>query len=105
MSVLPAKPLSPRLVLALSIVGPGLGHLATGRTSRALGFAFSTVLFAILTWKLSPPGHSFVGQHAGGLFIWALSVPDAYRHAKLKHARWVNDAGRVTSSVPRALSV
>jgi hypothetical protein len=27
---------------------------------------------------------SFVGRHAGGLFVWALSIPDAYRRARLR---------------------
>ena len=29
------------------------------------------------------PDQSFIGRHAGGLFVWALSVPDAYRRARL----------------------
>ena len=83
-----SKPLHPKAVLLLAIVGPGLGHLALGQPRRALGFAFFTVLFAALTWKLSPPGTSFVGQHAGGLFVWAMALPDAYRAAKVRDVLW-----------------
>lgn len=88
------RPPHPKLVLALSALGPGLGHLALGRPLRALGFAFFTLLFAVLTARISAPDRSFIGQHAGGFFIWALSIPDAYRAASLRRALWRRDTLR-----------
>lgn len=32
----------------------------------------------------APPDRSFIGRHAGGLFVWALSIPDAYRRARVR---------------------
>ena len=55
---------------------------------RGLGFAFFSLLLALLTWHMSTPAQSFVGRSAGGLFVWALSIPDAYRIARLRWERW-----------------
>ena len=78
------RSINPRLVLLFSLAAPGLGHFATRRFSRAFGFAFFTILFAALTWKFSSVDRSLIGRTAGGLFVWALSVPDAYKGALLR---------------------
>ncbi|MBL0371584.1 hypothetical protein JJB09_06050 [Rhizobium sp. KVB221] len=80
------KNLNPRLVLALAVLLPGAGHVAVGEAKRGLTFALFVVLFAALTYATTTPEHSFLGRHAGGLFIWALSIPDAYRRARLRAA-------------------
>lgn len=80
------KPLNPYLVLALAVILPGGGHVAIGQPRRGLVFAFATLLFGLLTYRMSTPEQSFVGRHAGGLFIWALSIPDAYRQARTASA-------------------
>lgn len=72
------------IVLALAILLPGAGHVAIGEAPRGLVFAFFVVLFSVLSYMTTTPEHSFIGRHAGGLFIWALSIPDAYRRAALK---------------------
>jgi hypothetical protein len=77
------KPLHPYLVLALAITLPGAGHVAVRAASRGLVFAFFVVLFAILSYVTTTPAQSFLGRNAGGLFIWALSIPDAYRRARM----------------------
>ncbi len=79
-----SKPLSPYLVLALAILLPGAGHVAIREAPRGLVFVFFVVLFSVLSYMTTTPDQSFVGRHAGGLFIWALSIPDAYRRAALK---------------------
>ena len=33
-------------------------------------------------------GQSFIGRSAGGLFVWALSIPDAYRIARIRYEVW-----------------
>lgn len=77
------KPISPYLVLALAILFPGAGHVAIGQPLRGLTFIFFIVFFAMLTFATTSPEQSFVARHAGGLFVWALSIPDAYRRARL----------------------
>jgi hypothetical protein len=75
----------PLVVLALALLLPGVGHIAIGEAQRGLVFAFFTLLFGVLTLQFSTPDQSFIGRHAAGFFVWALSVPDAYRRARLAY--------------------
>lgn len=79
-----SKPVNPYLVLVLSIILPGAGHVAIGEARRGLAFALFVLLFSFLTYMTTTPDQSFIGRHAGGLFIWALSIPDAYRRARIR---------------------
>ena len=79
-----AKP-HPYSVLALAIALPGAGHVAVREAPRGLVFAFFVVFFSMLTYMTTTPEQSFIGRHAGGLFVWALSIPDAYRRGRLSH--------------------
>ncbi len=79
-------PLHPYLVLAIAILLPGLGHVVCGRTRRGLTMQLFIISLAFVTWNLTTPAQSFAGRLAGGLFIYALSIPEAYRIAKL---RWI----------------
>ena len=81
------KPISPYLVLVLAILFPGAGHVAAGHPVRGLVFVLAVVLFGLLTFATTTPDQSFIGRHAGGLFVWALSIPDAYRIARLAETR------------------
>jgi hypothetical protein len=71
-------------VLFLAVILPGAGHVAIGEQRRGLAFALFVVLFSILTYMTTTPDRSFIGRHAGGFFIWALSIPDAYRRARMR---------------------
>jgi hypothetical protein len=42
------------------------------------------ISLAFISWQLTTAQHSIVGRLAGGLFVYALSVPDAYRLARLR---------------------
>ena len=77
---------NPRLVLVSAILLPGSGQVWNGQPIRGLTFLFFTLLFGALTLATAPPEASFTGRIAGGLFIWALSIPDAYRTARLRAA-------------------
>jgi hypothetical protein len=35
-----------------------------------------------------PPGSSFVGRFIGGIFIYGLSVIDAYKGARVRWEKW-----------------
>ncbi|OHV85364.1 hypothetical protein [Mesorhizobium sp. ORS 3428] len=78
-----AKPINPYLVLASAIILPGAGHVAVRETARGLAFAFFVILFSVISYKTTTPDQSFIGRHAIGLFVWALSIPDAYRRARI----------------------
>ena len=81
------RPLNPYYVLALAMILPGAGHVAVGEPRRGLAFAFFVLLFGALTYATTTPEISFRGRHAGGLFLWALSIPDAYRRARMRALR------------------
>ena len=81
-------PINPYLVLAIAVVLPGGGHVAAGYPERGLRFAFFAMLMVAFTWHFSTPEQSFVGRSAGGLFVWALSIPDAYRLARIRYEVW-----------------
>ncbi|CAN1724259.1 conserved membrane protein of unknown function [Hyphomicrobium sp. 1Nfss2.1] len=82
------RPINPHIVLALAILAPGAGHVAVGAQMRGLGFAFFSLLLALLCWHTTTPETSFIGRSALGLFVWALSIPDAYRIARIRYEVW-----------------
>lgn len=90
-------PIHPYTVLALAILLPGVGHVAVGQPQRGFGFAFFALLLALVSWHTTTPEHSFVGRSAMGLFVWALSIPDAYRIARLRYETWRQRSKRVSS--------
>jgi len=49
---------------------------------------FFTLSLGVVTYHLTTPAHSFIGRHAGGFFIYAIMVMDAYLWARYRYARW-----------------
>lgn len=82
------SPWHPYAVLIASLLFPGAGQIFVGQPQRGLGFAFFTLLLMMLTWQTTTPDHSLVGRLALGLFVWSLSIPDAYRIARFNYERW-----------------
>ncbi|MES0066338.1 hypothetical protein NKJ73_10970 [Mesorhizobium sp. M0074] len=89
----PAPP-SPYLVLGAAIVLPASGHVVLGVPVRGLRFLFFMVILAWVTAKIAPPDASFVGRHAGGFLIYALSILDAYKIARIRYAKWAHNGGQ-----------
>ncbi|MDX8479912.1 hypothetical protein RFN28_15685 [Mesorhizobium sp. VK24D] len=85
-----APPSNPYLVLASAIVLPGSGHVMLGLPARGLQFLFFMVILGWVTTKVAPPDASFIGRHAGGFLIYALSVLDAYRIARVRYTIWAH---------------
>jgi hypothetical protein len=77
-------PLNPRLVLMIAMLLPGMGHVLCGEVRRGVMLQFFMIAGAFVTWHLSTPQTSLAGRLAGGLFVYALSLPEAYRLAKLR---------------------
>jgi hypothetical protein len=72
------KPKQPLLVLAASLV-PGAGHVWLGQAQRGLMFVFFMLILGWISTKIMPETASFIGRHIGGIFIWGMSIIDAYR--------------------------
>ncbi|MER9688442.1 hypothetical protein [Mesorhizobium sp. M0139] len=85
-------PANPYLVLGAAIVLPASGHVILGVPVRGLQFLFFMVILAWVTAKIAPADASFVGRHAGGFLIYALSILDAYRIARIRTATWIHSA-------------
>jgi hypothetical protein len=81
-------PMHPYFVLVLAFLAPGAGHVATGLVGRGLGFALFSCVLGTLSWATTPPDRSFVGRAAFGLMVWAISIPDAYRTARVQYEIW-----------------
>lgn len=80
-------PPRPGWVLAVGALLPGMGQILNGQPTRAMTFIFFMLVLGWASLHLTTGGQSFVGRHAGGFFIYALSVLDAYRHARIAWAR------------------
>ncbi len=84
----PQAPVHPYLVLLIAMVAPGSGHWAAGNIQRGVIFAWFMFVFGWITWHLAGPDRSVIGRISGGLFIYALSVMDAYRLARFRWAEY-----------------
>lgn len=80
----PRRPLHPLLVLLAAILLPGFGHTLSGFPLRGLTLQMFMVVLGVITWHLTTPQQSLIGRLAGGLFVYAVSIMDAYRLAKLR---------------------
>ena len=73
--------MNPKLVLLIALVLPGVGQVVNRMPTRGLMFVFYVILLGVVTYNLTTPDHSFVGRYSGGIFVYLLSVLDAYRWA------------------------
>ena len=82
------KPVNPYLVLVASLVFPGAGHVILGQAQRGLMFLFFTAILGWVSLRLMPESASFFARHAGGIFIYGISVLDAYKTARIRYESW-----------------
>lgn len=82
------QPVNPYLVLVAAILLPGFGHVLCGETRRGFTMQMFMVALGIVTWHLAAPDTSFLGNLAGGLFIYAISIVDAYAIARRRWAEF-----------------
>ena len=83
-------PPNPHLVLAVALVLPGMGQVLNRQPVRGLVFVCFAILLGGFTLKTASPEVSFVGKMAGGLFVWAMAVLDAYKVARIRHTVWTH---------------
>lgn len=84
----PAKerpPFNPYAVLAVSIFLPGVGQVLNNTPTRGLFMVFFMLVGAWICFNTTTPQHSILGRYAGGWFVYAISILDAYRFAKVRY--------------------
>jgi hypothetical protein len=82
------KPKNPYLVLLAGLILPGAGHVLLGQAQRGLTFLFFTAVLGWVSLKVMPEHMSFFARHVGGIFIYGISVLDAYKIARIKFAEY-----------------
>lgn len=80
-----SKPRSPYVVMLTAIVLPGMGQVLNNTPSRGLFMLFFMLCLAVVSYQLTTPDHSVIGRFAGGLFIYSISVMDAYKWARVRY--------------------
>lgn len=77
------KSKNPYRILLAALVLPGAGHVLLGKAQRGLTFLFFTVILGWASYKVMPEHFSFFSRHVGGVFIYGISVLDAYKTARI----------------------
>ncbi len=77
-------PLSPKWVLLTAILLPGMGQVLNNTPLRGLLMVSFMIMLGLITFNVAEPHVSMVGKLAGGIFIYALSVMDAYYWARYR---------------------
>ena len=75
----------PRVILIIAIILPGVGQVINRQPMRGLMMVFFMLVMSVVCYQLTTPEHSVLGRFAGGWFIYALSIMDAYQFAR---RRW-----------------
>lgn len=78
------RPWHPYLVLLVAIILPGVGQVLNQVPLRGLTMLFFMLVLGVVSFQLAEPGFSVLGQFAGGLFVYALSIMDAYQGARIR---------------------
>ncbi|MFV0299758.1 MAG: hypothetical protein ACK5IP_02555 [Paracoccus sp. (in: a-proteobacteria)] len=81
-------PVNPRLVLAAALVLPGTGQVLNRQPVRGLMFLFFILLLGGYTLKTAAPEVSIIGKLSGGIFVYAMSIFDAYKQARIRSEVW-----------------
>jgi hypothetical protein len=86
------KPINPFVVLASALILPGTGQVVNRQPVRGLIFLFFILLLGGYTLKTAAPDVSIVGKLAGGIFVYAMSLYDAYKQARIRAEVWRHHA-------------
>jgi NADH:ubiquinone oxidoreductase subunit 6 (subunit J) len=78
-------------VLAVAALLPACGQVLNRQPVRGLSFLFFMLLLGGFTAVTAGPEISLVGRFAGGIFVYAMAILDAYRTARLRWEIWRKD--------------
>ncbi len=92
-----ARPTNPRWVLA-----PGVGQVLNREPVRGFIFLFFILLLGGYTLKTAASDVSIVGKFAGGIFVYAMSILDAYKRARIRGAVWSHSTTQMATRAARA---
>ena len=76
--------LHPYIVMGLALVLPGIGQVINNTPLRGLAMVSFMILLGWVSFHTTTLEHSFLGRYSGGLFIYAISIMDAYRWARYR---------------------
>lgn len=77
-------PIAPKWVLLIAILLPGVGQVVNNTPVKGLVMVCFMIILGLITLNLAQAHISMVGKLAGGIFIYALSIMDAYYWAKYR---------------------
>lgn len=78
------KPLDAKLVLLVAIFLPGMGQVINNAPKRGFFMACFMIILGLITFNLAQPHISMIGKLSGGIFIYAISILDAYYWARYR---------------------
>ena len=78
------SPLNPKWVLLVAILLPGMGQVLNNTPQRGFYMVSFMVILGLITFNLAEPHISMTGRLSGGIFIYAISIMDAYYWAKYR---------------------
>jgi len=73
------SPLNPHAVLLIAIILPGVGQVLNYTPFRGIIMIFFMLVGSWISFNTTTPEHSVLGRYAGGWFVYALSIFDAYK--------------------------
>lgn len=88
MSIVSRSPFNPLVVLASAIILPASGQVLNQQPARGLVFVFFILLLGGFTLQTAAPDVSIVGKLAGGIFVYAMAIFDAYKTARIRYTVW-----------------
>jgi len=77
-------PLSPYVIILIAIFLPGMGQALNNTPLRGLLMILFMVILGLITYQVAASQVSLIGHFAGGLFVYAISVMDAYYWARVR---------------------
>ena len=85
-------PLNPHVVMLVAILLPGMGQVLNNTPLRGLMMLFFMLMLGVITFNLAAPEISMIGKFSGGIFIYTLSIMDAYYWARYRSEHFKHGA-------------
>jgi urea transporter len=82
------------LIGLVAILLPGVGQVLNQQPQRGLTFLFFLLLGGWISYHLTTPEHSMIGRLAGRVFVYAMSILDAYKWARVRNEQAAHERRR-----------